>query len=154
MRYPSTRAQMLVAPPLEAEPLIAVDSPWPWVPNSTMDDLQKARLAQNEDFFREVNERINKNAESHGTDSRRYEFFCECSDVVEHAHDRNRAGRGSERPKCVAQDGDLVVRHRYHGVIREPNVDAAPLIHSDEGYKAESRFLGRLRRRRAAEKAF
>lgn len=74
--------------------------------------------------------------------------------VVEHAHDRNRAGRGSERPKCVAQDGDLVVRHRYHGVIREPNVDAAPRIHSDEGYKAESRFLGRLRRRRAAEKAF
>jgi uncharacterized protein (DUF1499 family) len=47
-----------------------------------MDDLQKARLAQNEDFFREVNERINESAESHGSDSHRYEFFCECSDAT------------------------------------------------------------------------
>jgi hypothetical protein len=46
-----------------------------------MDDLQKARHAQNEDFFREVNERINEKAESHGLDSHRYEFFCECSDA-------------------------------------------------------------------------
>jgi hypothetical protein len=46
-----------------------------------MDDPQKARLAQNEDFFREVNERINEKAESHGPDSHRYEFFCECSDA-------------------------------------------------------------------------
>ena len=46
-----------------------------------MDDLQKARLAQNEDFFREVNEKINESAEAHGPDSHRYEFFCECSDV-------------------------------------------------------------------------
>jgi hypothetical protein len=45
-----------------------------------MDDLQKARLAKNEDFFREVNERINEKAESHGRDFHRYEFFCECSD--------------------------------------------------------------------------
>ena len=47
-----------------------------------MDDLQKRRLAQNEDFFREVNERINEKAESHGLDSHRYEFFCECSDTT------------------------------------------------------------------------
>jgi hypothetical protein len=47
-----------------------------------LDDLQKARLAQNEDFFREVNERINESAESHGSDSHRYEFFCECSDAT------------------------------------------------------------------------
>ncbi len=47
-----------------------------------MDDLQKRRLAQNEDFFREVNERINEKAESHGLDSHRYEFFCECSDTM------------------------------------------------------------------------
>jgi hypothetical protein len=46
-----------------------------------MDDLTKARHAQNEDFFREVNERINEKAESHGLDSHRYEFFCECSDA-------------------------------------------------------------------------
>lgn len=46
-----------------------------------MDDLQKARLAQNEDFFRTVNERINDAAESHGTSPHSYEFFCECSDT-------------------------------------------------------------------------
>jgi hypothetical protein len=46
-----------------------------------MDDPRKARLAQNEDFFREVNERINEKAESHGLDAHRYQFFCECSDL-------------------------------------------------------------------------
>lgn len=45
-----------------------------------MDDLQKTRLAQNEDLFREVNERINELAESHGISTHSYEFFCECSD--------------------------------------------------------------------------
>ena len=45
-----------------------------------VDDANKARLAQNEDFFREVNGRINEKAESHGPDSHRYEFFCECYD--------------------------------------------------------------------------
>ena len=47
-----------------------------------MDDLQKTRLAQNEDIFREVNERINELAESHGSPSHDYEFFCECSDTA------------------------------------------------------------------------
>jgi hypothetical protein len=47
-----------------------------------MDNAHKARLAQNENFFREVNERINEKAESHGFDSHRYEFFCECSDAA------------------------------------------------------------------------
>ena len=53
-----------------------------------MDDAKKARLAQNEDFFREVNEKINTEAESHGLDSHQYEFFCECSDAacVERVH--------------------------------------------------------------------
>ena len=45
-----------------------------------MDDLQKARLAKNENFFREVNERISDSAESHGTSIHHYDFFCECSD--------------------------------------------------------------------------
>ena len=45
-----------------------------------MDNLQKARLAQNEHSFREVNQRVNEVAESHGSDSHRYEFVCECSD--------------------------------------------------------------------------
>ena len=47
-----------------------------------MDDFQKARLAQNEDLFREVNERINELAESHGSSTHSYEFFCECSDTA------------------------------------------------------------------------
>jgi hypothetical protein len=47
-----------------------------------MDDLRKARHARNEDFFREVNDRISEKAESHGLDSHRYEFFCECSDTT------------------------------------------------------------------------
>ncbi len=47
-----------------------------------MDDAQKARFAQNEDFFREVNARIHEKAEAHGLDSHEYEFFCECSDTA------------------------------------------------------------------------
>jgi hypothetical protein len=47
-----------------------------------MDDANKARLARNEDFFREVNGRISEKAESHGVDSHEYEFFCECSDAA------------------------------------------------------------------------
>lgn len=47
-----------------------------------MDDFQKTRLAQNEDLFREVNERINELAESHGSSPHNYEFFCECSDTA------------------------------------------------------------------------
>jgi hypothetical protein len=47
-----------------------------------MDDFQKARLAQNEDLFREVNERISDSAEAHGPSTHPYEFFCECSDIA------------------------------------------------------------------------
>jgi hypothetical protein len=47
-----------------------------------MDNANKARLARNEDFFREVNGRISEKAESHGVDSHEYEFFCECSDAA------------------------------------------------------------------------
>jgi hypothetical protein len=47
-----------------------------------MDAANQARLAQNEDFFREVNGRISEKAESHGSDSHEYEFFCECSDAA------------------------------------------------------------------------
>jgi hypothetical protein len=38
------------------------------------------RLAQNEAFFRSVNERIRDVAARHGSDSHDYEFLCECSD--------------------------------------------------------------------------
>jgi hypothetical protein len=47
---------------------------------SAVDDRQKGRLAQNEDIFREVNDRINATAEGYGADGHVYEFLCECSD--------------------------------------------------------------------------
>jgi uncharacterized protein (DUF1499 family) len=47
-----------------------------------VDRAQKERLAQNEDFFREVNAKISAKAESHGVDSHEYEFFCECADAA------------------------------------------------------------------------
>ncbi len=46
-----------------------------------MEKAQQTRLAQNEDLFRQVNERIDDLAANHGDDSHVYEFFCECSDV-------------------------------------------------------------------------
>jgi hypothetical protein len=46
-----------------------------------VDDLQKGRLARNEDFFREVNDRVRDAAEAYAGDAHRYEFFCECSDA-------------------------------------------------------------------------
>jgi hypothetical protein len=41
---------------------------------------REERLAQNETFFRDVNERIRDIADRHGPDEHTYEFFCECSD--------------------------------------------------------------------------
>jgi hypothetical protein len=41
---------------------------------------REERLAQNEVFFRSVNERIRGIAERHGSDPHKYEFLCECSD--------------------------------------------------------------------------
>jgi hypothetical protein len=40
------------------------------------------RLAQNEAFFRSVNERIRETADRHGSDPHDYEFLCECSDTA------------------------------------------------------------------------
>lgn len=46
-----------------------------------MNAAQEERLARNEAFFRDVNERINEVAARLGDDSHLYEFFCECSDA-------------------------------------------------------------------------
>jgi hypothetical protein len=44
-------------------------------------DLQQQRLARNESFFREVNERINEIAPVFGArEEHRLEYLCECSD--------------------------------------------------------------------------
>lgn len=42
--------------------------------------LRDERLARNEAFFREVNERIRGVADRHGSDEHVYEFVCECAD--------------------------------------------------------------------------
>jgi hypothetical protein len=41
---------------------------------------REQRLAQNEDFFRSVNERIRDLADGHGSDEHAYQFLCECAD--------------------------------------------------------------------------
>jgi hypothetical protein len=43
---------------------------------------REERLAQNEAFFRSVNERIRDLADRHGSDPHEYEFLCECSDTA------------------------------------------------------------------------
>lgn len=42
--------------------------------------LRDERLARNEAFFRDVNERIRDVADRHGQDEHVYEFVCECAD--------------------------------------------------------------------------
>lgn len=44
-----------------------------------MDPLSQERLAKNEAFFREVNERIREVVERYGPDDHVYEFICECA---------------------------------------------------------------------------
>jgi hypothetical protein len=46
-----------------------------------VDDHHEKQLAQNEDLFREINEKIDALASSQGHDLHRYQFFCECSDL-------------------------------------------------------------------------
>lgn len=46
-----------------------------------MDDRTERQLAQNEDLFRQINEKIDVAASAYGTDAHLYEFFCECSDL-------------------------------------------------------------------------
>jgi|SRR5579884_408566 len=41
---------------------------------------REERLAQNEAFFRSVNERIRDIADQHGADEHSYAFLCECGD--------------------------------------------------------------------------
>ena len=84
-----------------------------------MNDHLKARLAKNEDFFRQVNERISEKAESHGLDSHRYQFFCECSDptclervlltVAEYEHIRAEPKRFVVRENHVVPEIEQVV---------------------------------------------
>jgi hypothetical protein len=51
-------------------------------------DAHKRRLADNEALFREINERVQAQAETHGDDGHVYAYFCECSrpGCVERVH--------------------------------------------------------------------
>ena len=48
----------------------------------------KRRMADNEAVFREINERVQEQADGHGNDGHVYAYFCECSrpDCVERVH--------------------------------------------------------------------
>lgn len=102
-----------------------------------MQDSHKARLAQNEDLFRQVNNNIEDLAGEHGSDSHVYEFFCECSDVncaervhltlPEYAHVRDDASRfvvvkGHVLPEIEhvveqAKDHVLIEKHGHAGTV-------------------------------------
>jgi hypothetical protein len=46
-----------------------------------MGTTNEERLAQNEAFFRDINERIRGAVEGHPADGHVYEYLCECSDA-------------------------------------------------------------------------
>ena len=70
-----------------------------------MDDRER-RLAENEIFFRSINERIDDVAAHMGVDGHRYEFVCECAD------------RGcTARIELTLADYDAVRRHPAHFVV-------------------------------------
>ncbi len=99
-----------------------------------MEDLQKARLAQNEDFFRGVNERVGDIAESHGTSPHHYEFFCECSDttclervvltLAEYEHIRAEPTRFVVKKNHVIAEIEHVVEHAEDHVVIEKHGEA------------------------------
>jgi hypothetical protein len=108
-----------------------------------VDDLQKARLAQNEDFFRGVNDRINEKAESHGLDSHRYEFFCECSDATcmervlltlgEYEHIRNEPTRFVVKKNHVIREIEHVVETVPDHMVIEKHGEAGRVAVDLEG---------------------
>jgi len=99
-----------------------------------VDDAQKTRLAQNEDFFRQVNEQINAKAESHGLDSHEYAFFCECADttctervlltLAEYEHIRAEATRFVVKHTHVVREIEHVVETVHDHVVIEKHGEA------------------------------
>jgi hypothetical protein len=108
-----------------------------------MDESQKARHARNEDFFREVNERINEEAESHGVDSHEYEFFCECSDttcmervlltIVEYEHIRAEPTRFVVKKNHVVHEIEHVVESVTDHMVIEKHGEAGRIAVELEG---------------------
>lgn len=108
-----------------------------------MDDFQKARLAQNEDFFREVNERISDSAESHGDSVHPYEFLCECSDtacmervvltLAEYAHVRAEPTRFVVKKNHVIREIEHVVKTVPDHMVIEKHGEAGRIAVELEG---------------------
>jgi hypothetical protein len=90
------------------------------------------RLARNEAFFREVNERIRDVAHGFGDDAR-YEFLCECVDLscaerVTLTLDEYEAVRANGRRFVVVRDHVapdvevVVARHGDHEIVEKAGV--------------------------------
>jgi uncharacterized protein (DUF1499 family) len=113
-----------------------------------MDDAQKGRLAQNEDFFREVNTRISAKAESHGLDGHEYEFFCECSDarcvervkltLAEYEHIRAEPTRFVVKANHVVQEIEHVVESVPDHMVVEKHGEAGRIAIELEGESADA----------------
>ena len=103
-----------------------------------MTELRKRRLAENQALFREINERIEANAETQGSDPYAYEFVCECSSLecferfdltlAEYGRVRDRPQRfivlsGHEQPEV-----EEVVERRSAVVIVEKRAAAADAV--------------------------
>jgi len=93
-------------------------------------DARETRLAKNEVVFREINERINELAATHGSDEHVYTFFCECSngdctlqiELTRSAYEEVRAhgarfliAVGHELPEIE----DVIARNEGHWVIQK-----------------------------------
>jgi len=80
-----------------------------------MTRAHEQRLADNEALFREVNERVNEQADGHGNDGHVYAYFCECSrpDCLERVH------LTSEKYELIRAEGSrfiLVAGHEIDAI--------------------------------------
>lgn len=104
-----------------------------------MEKAEKTRLAKNEAFFRELNERIDEVAASLGDDDHRYEYICECSDSMcserislsrdEYRHVRGDGARFVLAPRHVVREIERVVEREAAHVLIEKIGPAAEVAH-------------------------
>jgi hypothetical protein len=87
---------------------------------------REERLAANESFFRDLNERISDEAVRHGVDGHEYEFICECADVscIE------RVTLSIAEYERIRADGSRFVLALGHNVVGIETVVAANADHA------------------------
>ena len=90
-----------------------------------MDVVHMERLARNEAFFRDLNERINEVAGTLGADDHRYEFICECSD----SHCTERLALSRAEYEQVRTDATRFVLARGHETVEVERV-----VESSDGH--------------------